>query len=232
MIRIRSLAVTLGGRPILDGIDLDIDAGEAVALVGPNGAGKTTLLRCLLGLVAFRGTLEIDGLAVDTYPVRAKETVGYMPQVPTFCEETARGALAFVAALRGAPKSDIDRLLTRVGLAAHAKRDVATFSTGMRQRLSLAAALVGDPAILVLDEPTASVDLKGQAEVIALLQQLRTEGKTIVMSSHRTEEVRVLAHRVVMLDDGRVVTSGAPDELQSVLDAQVRTYRPRFSVVQ
>jgi nitrous oxidase accessory protein len=231
MIRIRSLNVILGGRRILDGVDLDIAAGAAVALVGPNGAGKTTLLRCLLGLVAYEGALEIGGVSLDRDPVRAKASMGYMPQVPTFCEETARGALSFVAALRGAPKSDIDRLLTRVGLTAHAKRDVATFSTGMRQRLSLAAALIGDPAILVLDEPTASVDLRGQAEVIGLLKQLQSEGRTIVMSSHRSEEVRALAHQIVVLDEGKVVECGSPDALQWTR-AEPRTPRPRLQVIQ
>jgi ABC-type multidrug transport system ATPase subunit len=98
--------------------------------------------------------------------------------------------------------------------------------------LSLAAALIGDPAILVLDEPTASVDLRGQAEVIALLKQLQSEGRTIIMSSHRTEEVRALAHRIVVLDEGRVVTSEAVDALASGLDADPRMYRPRLQVIQ
>jgi ABC-type multidrug transport system ATPase subunit len=232
MIRIRSLGVTLAGRTILDGVDLDIPDGDTAALVGPNGAGKTTLLRCLLGLVQFRGTLEIDGVSVRRDPVRAKASLGYMPQVPTFCEETARGALAFVAALRGAPKADVDRLLTRVGLLAHAGRAVSTFSTGMRQRLSLAATLIGDPAVLVLDEPTASVDLRGQAEVVALLKQLRTEGKTIVMSSHRTEEVRALAHRIVVLDEGRVVKLGTTDAFDWAPHTEPNAARSRLQVIQ
>jgi ABC-type multidrug transport system ATPase subunit len=223
--------VTLGGRRILDGVDLDIARGDALALVGPNGAGKTTLLRCLLGLVAFEGMIEIGSVPLDRDPVRAKASMGYMPQIPTFCEETARGALSFVAAIRGAPKSDIDRLLTRVGLLAHAKRDVSTFSTGMRQRLSLAAALIGDPAILVLDEPTASVDLRGQAAVIALLKQLQGEGRTVVMSSHRTEEVKALAHQIVVLDEGKVVESGPPDAIEWTR-TQSSTPHPRLQVIQ
>ena len=169
MIRARGLVVTLGGRRILDGVDLDVGEGEGVALVGPNGAGKTTVLRCVLGLVRHQGTIEIGGIDAAKDPVGARRRIGYMPQVPAFCEQRARGSLAFVAALRGGPKVDVDRLLARVGLTAHADRDVRTFSTGMRQRLSLAAALIGDPSVLVLDEATASLDLGGQAEVVALV---------------------------------------------------------------
>ncbi|MCC6559348.1 MAG: ABC transporter ATP-binding protein [Polyangiaceae bacterium] len=210
MIRARGLVVTLGGRRILDGVDLDVEKGESVALVGPNGAGKTTVLRCVLGLVRHEGTIEIGGIDAARDPVGARRLVGYMPQVPAFCEDKARGALAFAAALRGSPKDDIDRLLALVGLTAHADRDVRSFSTGMRQRLSLAAALLGDPPVLVLDEATASLDLAGQAEVVALLAKLHAGGTTILMSSHRAEELRALAGRAVMLDEGRVVDAPPP----------------------
>jgi ABC-type multidrug transport system ATPase subunit len=192
MIRIRDLAVDLGGRPVLRGVDLDVARGEAVALVGPNGAGKTTVLRAVVRLVRHRGTIEVGG------------ALGYMPQVPAFLEETARGALCFVAALRGAMAGEVDPLLARVGLLAHARRPVASFSAGMKQRLSLAAALIGDPEILVLDEPTASLDLRGQREFIEMLRALEDEGKTVLMTSHREEEVRALADRVVVLDEGLV----------------------------
>ena len=210
MIRARGLVVTLGGRRILDGVDVDVARGESVALVGPNGAGKTTVLRCVLGLVRHAGTLEVGGVDAAKDPVGARRLIGYMPQVPAFCEDKARDALAFVAALRSAPANDVDRLLALVGLSAHAERPVRSFSTGMRQRLSLAAALLGDPALLVLDEATASLDQRGQAEVVALLARLRAGGTTVLMSSHRSEELRALADRVVMLDEGRVVDVAPP----------------------
>ena len=212
MIGARGLRVRLGGRQVLGGVDFQVDTGETVALVGPNGAGKTTILRCLLGLVGFEGQITIDGIDVRRDPVAAKRRVGYMPQVPVFCEETPLGALAFVAALRGLPAKAAAPLLARVGLEAHARRSVRTFSTGMRQRLSLAAALVGDPTLLVLDEPTASLDLKGQIEIVALLHALQAEGRTVVMSSHRAEEIRALAQRMIVLDEGRIVAAGAVAE--------------------
>jgi ABC-type multidrug transport system ATPase subunit len=184
-----------------------------VALVGPNGAGKTTLLRALLGLVRHEGRIEIDGVDAARDPVGAKRRLGVMPQVPAFCEETARAALAFVAALRGAPPAEVDARLAEVGLAGHARGRVRNFSTGMRQRLSLAAALLGDPPVLVLDEPTASLDLRGQAEMVALLQRLQAEGRTILLSSHRAEEIRALAHRIVVLDQGHVIADGPVDRI-------------------
>lgn len=214
MIRAVGLEVALGGRPILRALDLHVARGEAVALVGPNGAGKTTALKAIAGLVAYRGKVEIGGKDLARDPVGAKGLFGYMPQVPRFLEETARGALALVASLRGTDPRAVDGLIARVGLAGHERRRVADFSTGMRQRLSLAAALLGDPAVLLLDEPTASLDLRGQAEFVALLRGLEEEGRTVLLTSHRVEEVRALASRVVVLDEGRVVASDVlPQEL-------------------
>ncbi len=213
MIAIRHLEVALGGRPILRGIDLALGDGGALALVGPNGAGKTTVLRAVTGLVRYRGDIRIGPHDARREPVAARRLLGYMPQVPAFCEETAAGALAFVAALRGTPSAEVPLRLRQVGLADHARRRIRTFSTGMKQRLSLAAALIGEPRILVLDEPTASLDLRGQAELIALLRELRGAGRTLLLSSHRAEEIRALADSIVVLDEGRVVAAGGVDEI-------------------
>ncbi len=213
MITLQDVRVEFGGRTVLAGVDLDIARGEAVALVGPNGAGKTTLLRCLVGLVRCRGRIAIDGIDTAVDPVGARRRLGYMPQVPAFCEETARRSLAFVAKLRGAPLDRIDALLDLVGLAGDARRPVRDFSTGMRQRLLLAAALVGDPPLLVLDEPTASLDRAAQAEIVALLRRLRDGGTTLLLCSHRSEEIRAIARRVVEVEQGRVVAD-APLEVE------------------
>jgi Cu-processing system ATP-binding protein len=212
MIAMHDVRVTLGGRPVLSGVDLEVARGEAVALVGPNGAGKTTLLRCLVGLVRGRGRIAIDGIDVAKDPVGARSRLGYMPQVPAFCEESARRSLQFVAKLRGAPVDSVGALLAQVGLADHADRPVRAFSTGMRQRLLLAAALVGAPPLLVLDEPTASLDREAQAEIVALLRRLRDGGTTLLLCSHRSEEIRAIAHRVVELEQGRVVADLALDD--------------------
>ncbi|MBM3992112.1 MAG: ABC transporter ATP-binding protein [Planctomycetes bacterium] len=207
MIRIRGLAVRLSSRDILQGVDLDVARGESVALVGANGAGKTTLLRCLLGLVRHTGSISVGGIDLARDAVGVKRQLGYMPQVPAFCEESARAALTFVAKLRGASVDEIPALLERVGLSAHAHRPVRAFSAGMKQRLSLAAALLGDPPVLVLDEPTASLDVEGQTELVRLLGELVRGGRTLLLSSHRAEEIAALARRVVVLHEGRVKES-------------------------
>jgi len=222
MIEIRGLTVDFDRRRILDGVDLDVADGEAVALAGGNGAGKTTILRCVLGLVRFTGSVRIGGIDVVKDPVGAKRLVGYMPQVPAFCEETARGALRFVAALRRAGGEDVDGLLDRVGLREAGDRKVRAFSTGMKQRLSLAAALVGSPRVLVLDEPTASLDLRGQSEFTQLLAELHAEGRTVLLCSHRESEVRAVAQRIVLLDEGRVVASGPVSQVAGALWARSR----------
>lgn len=208
MIQVKDLSTKLGRRLILEQVSFDVAAGETVALVGANGAGKTTILRCLLGIVHYSGSIRINNISLETDPVAAKGCIGYMPQVPAFFEETLEESLTFLARLRGVDSTEIYPLLERVGLLKHASRAVRVLSTGMRQRLSLAASLIGNPPILVLDEPTASVDLQGQKEFIQLLQDLQSEGQTILLSSHRAEEVRALVDRVVVMDEGKVIAIG------------------------
>ncbi|RKY16309.1 MAG: ABC transporter ATP-binding protein [Planctomycetota bacterium] len=215
MIRIRGLTVTLGGRSVLQNLDLDLRKGESSALVGPNGAGKTTVLRCLVGLLRYEGSISVDGIDIRRDPIGAKRLLGYMPQVPAFCEETARGALTFVARLRGVSLHEVPEWLEVVGLSDHAHRRVDAFSMGMKQRLSLAAALLGSPPVLVLDEPTASLDLRGQRQLVQLLGELAEDGRTLLLSSHRSEEIAALASRIVVLDEGRVVASGPVEEVSA-----------------
>jgi ABC-type multidrug transport system ATPase subunit len=213
MIHVRGLSVVLGNRSIVQNLDFDVDEGTAVALVGPNGAGKTTVLRSVVGLVRYEGRIAIDGIDLAHDPVGAKRLIGYMPQVAAFCEETARASLVFLARLRRVPMAEVDSRLERVGLAEHARRRVRTFSTGMRQRLSLAAALLGDPPLLLLDEPTASLDVRGQAEFLDLLHTLQKEGRTLLLSSHRTEEIRALAERIIVLNEGRTASPELTEEV-------------------
>jgi ABC-2 type transport system ATP-binding protein/nitrous oxidase accessory protein len=228
MINVKEISSTLGGRLILDQVTLHVEAGETVALVGANGAGKTTVLRCLLGIVHYTGMIRIQDISLEADPIAAKRRIGYMPQVPAFFEETVKDSLAFVAKLRGVETAEIYPLLERVGLLKDAARAVQVLSTGMRQRLSLAASLIGHPPILILDEPTASVDLKGQAEIIRLLQELQAEGQTILLCSHRAEEVRALVDRIVVMDEGRVVASGAVGEVAPAIWGDERNAQGAF----
>ena len=213
ILRVQGLSARIGSRRILDGLSFDLERGRTLALMGPNGAGKTTLLRCLLGLVQFEGRVEIDGLDIVSQGVASRRKIGYVPQVPAFYDMKAGEWLRFVARLRGAPSSEADAALKRVGLEADGERPVRVFSGGMQQRLSVGAALLGNPPIILLDEPTANLDMEGRSELLRLLRTFRAEGKTLVLSSHRAAEVRDLADLVLFLDQGRIGNLGPPADV-------------------
>jgi ABC-type multidrug transport system ATPase subunit len=204
VISAHDVRLVLDGRTILDGISFVVAHGESVALVGPNGSGKTSLLRSLLGLVPFSGRATIGGHDVVREPIAARALVGWVPQTAAFGEARAGEALRFVARLRGLGGETISGLLAAVGLEAHAEERVRTFSGGMQQRLALAIALLGDPPVLLLDEPSASLDRDGQERFFELVARLRSRGTTLLLASHRAEEVRALTDRVLRVEGGRV----------------------------
>ena len=208
MIRIGAVRRRFGRFTALDGVDLHIAPGEAVALWGPNGAGKTTLLRCVLGLIAFRGAITIDGLDVRRHGKSARRRLGYIPQESILpADLRVSEAMALFGGLRRAKPGAALDLLRLVELDhARAKR-IGELSGGMRQRLSLALALLGDPPLLVLDEPTSNLDAAGRRAFLDLLLRLKHAGKTILFTSHRPEEVHHVADRIVTLENGRIVGS-------------------------
>jgi ABC-type multidrug transport system ATPase subunit len=201
----RDVTLVLGALPILERVSFTIGRGESVALVGPNGSGKTSLLRCLLGFVPFTGRLTLEGHDVVHEPIVTRSLVGYVPQQAAFSDVRARDVLAFVAKLRRIDPGRIGAMLSLVGLADHAFDRVRTFSGGMRQRLALAVALLPDPPVLLFDEPTANLDRDGQELFHHLVTILRRDGHTLVLASHRREEVAELTDRALQLDRGRVV---------------------------
>lgn len=222
MIRAIDLRVRVGGRAILNGLRFEVERGETVALVGANGSGKTTVLRALLGLVPFEGYASIDGFDVVKQAVAARSRVGYLPQKPAFGDATAAEVLSFVARLRRVRRERASELLERVGLAAHAREKARTFSGGMQQRLSLAVALLADPPVLFLDEPTASLDREGRRTFLEIAASLRAEGRTLLLASHRSDEIARLADRVLHLEegcssatDGRAAAADGPDPLRA-----------------
>lgn len=210
MIRIEHVTKKFGRYAAVDNACLELAPGDSVALWGANGAGKTTLIRCLLGLLRYKGNISINGLDVLRRGKQARMLVGYVPQELAFHDEMkVAEAVVFFARLKGIGHPDPARALGNVGLAGHESKRVRELSGGMKQRLALAIALLGDPRILILDEVTASLDAVGRTEFVRLLERLSGEGRTMLFASHRPEEVGALARRVVEMSLGRI-TSIAP----------------------
>lgn len=206
MIVVRSLTKRFGPVTAVENLSFTVEAGEAVALWGPNGAGKSTVLHCLLGIVRYDGTIELGGCDPHRQGKAARRLVGFVPQQIQLPEDfTVREALIFFARLKGAAFEAISGVLERLGLAAHAEKRVGTLSGGMRQRVALAVALLGDPPILLLDEPTASLDAQSRNDFLYLLGELKRSGKTLLFSSHRQDEILSIADRVLILEQGQLV---------------------------
>jgi ABC-2 type transport system ATP-binding protein len=210
-VRARGLTKCFGDVVALDGVDLDVVAGQIHGVVGPNGAGKTTLLGLMLGLaLADRGSLEILGMPVGRALAAPDGVTGFVDGPGLYPALTARGNLAALAALRGpgARTAGIDDILEQVGLTDVADDRVRGFSLGMRQRLGLAAALLTKPRLLVLDEPSNGLDPAGKRHVHGVLTQLAADGATVVLSSHRMDDLEALCSEVTIIATGRVVFSG------------------------
>lgn len=204
----------------VDGLSLTVAKGEVFGLLGPNGAGKTTTLHMAVGLVApDAGAVTVAGLGAPTDPaVRAK--VGVAPQaIALYDELTAEENLSFLGRLQGlsgrALRSRVDRLLQWTGLEARGRDRVRGFSGGMKRRLNLAAALVHEPPLLLLDEPTAGVDPQSRAAIFDAVRDLRSRGTTVVYTTHYMEEAERLCDRVAVMDHGRLLALDTVDALVS-----------------
>lgn len=207
MITIENVSKRFGRNKALAGVNLNIAAGESVALWGANGAGKTTLLRCVLGLLRFEGRISIGGHDVARSGKCARMLVGYVPQELGFYDDLrVAEAVVFFAKLKRLSVESINSVLSGVGLVGHERKRIRELSGGMKQRLALAIAMLGDPPVLVLDEVTASLDACGRGEFVALLRQLAGAGRTFLFASHRIEEVTTLAQRVIVLEQGRIAS--------------------------
>lgn len=212
MIRVEHLTKTFGRFRAVNDVSFAAEAGESVALWGGNGAGKTTIIRCVLGLLRFRGRIGVCGLDAWGQGKRARSLIGYVPQELGFYDDLrVADAVRFFARLKGVGRVSPESVLDQVGIGGHAGKRVRELSGGMKQRLALGIALLGDPPVLVLDEVTASLDACGREEFVGLLSRLSRGGRAMLFASHRTEEVRALATRVVTLDRGRLVSDAPVD---------------------
>ncbi|SNX55672.1 ABC-2 type transport system ATP-binding protein [Streptomyces sp. TLI_55] len=231
-VRARGINKCFGDVVALDGVDLDVTQGQIHGLVGPNGAGKTTLLGLLLGLaVADGGRLEILGTPVERALAVPDRVAGFVDGPGLYPSLTARQNLAALARLRGhdARTAGIDEVLDQVGLTDVADDKARGFSLGMRQRLGLAAALLTKPRLLVLDEPSNGLDPSGKRHVHRVLTRLAADGTSVVVSSHRMDDLEALCSEVTILATGRVVFSGPLNKLATEnreLDYRVRTSDP------
>jgi ABC-2 type transport system ATP-binding protein len=214
-----------GKTEALRGLDFEIPSGQLTGFLGPNGAGKTTTFRALLGLTKpDEGNIEMLGLPVPSGLPEIVKQVGVIVEEPGLIKSlNGRTNLAVAADTLGFGHDLIDGLLEFVGLTGDAHRKAGDYSKGMRQRLALAAAMLGDPKLLILDEPLDGLDPAGQHAFRARLKELATQGKTVVVSSHDLADIEALADYVVVINDGLLVTEGALETMLGDGDTRVRT---------
>jgi ABC-2 type transport system ATP-binding protein len=215
-VQTHGLTKRFGSNVAVDDVELRVPRGSAFGYLGPNGAGKTTLIRTLLGLTrADAGTMSLLGIPVPADRGQALARVGAIVDEPRFHHHlTGRENLRLLAAARGGDaEGRIVPSLARVGLAERAEDKVATYSMGMRQRLGVAACLLADPKLLILDEPMNGLDPAGMHEMRAMIASLADEGRTVVLSSHLLDEVERTCDSVAIVDHGRVIRQGPIDEL-------------------
>jgi ABC-2 type transport system ATP-binding protein len=222
VIEARHLTKRYGGRVAVDDLSFEVRPGEVFGLLGPNGAGKTTTVLMLLGLTEpTSGEARVVGVDPTRDPLEVKRQVGYMPDTVGFYDGlSARENLVYTARLNRLPRATaaarITDLLAQVGLAGVAEEKVDTFSRGMRQRLGVADALIKDPSVLILDEPTASLDPEGVVELLALIERVALERRiAVLLSSHLLDQVQAICHRVGIFYQGRLIAEGSVRDLAS-----------------
>jgi len=209
MLSVRAVSKRYGKSIVLDSATFELQPGEVLATVGSNGAGKSTLIKAVIGLIRFDGDVSVDGIDVRRHGREARARIGYLPQNPAFHTDlNVRETVTFFAQLRGAAASATRSAVEAVGLAEHAEKQVRALSGGMRQRLALAIAQLGDPPLLMLDEPATGLDVAARLELRQFIHEQRALGKAILLSTHWLDDVPSIADRVIVLDEGRTTFDG------------------------
>lgn len=230
---IQNLQKHYGNIQAVKDVSFKVEPGEIFGLLGPNGAGKTTTLRALCTLITPEsGRLEVSGISVVARPREARKRLGYVAQEVALDKVlTGRELLQLQAALYHLPrpiiKERIDQVLKLLGLEEWAAQKTGSYSGGIRKRLDLAAGLLHQPDVLVLDEPTVGLDIESRVVVWDFLRKLREEGTTVLLTSHYLEEVDALADRVAIIDRGTVIAEGTPEELKNRVGGDRLTLRIR-----
>ncbi len=221
MIEIKGLVKTYGTKRAVDGVSFSVRRGDILGFLGPNGAGKSTTMKMITGFLRpTAGTATVEGHDVTAEPVLVKRLIGYLPEsAPAYGEMTVQEFLTFIAECRGftAPKAKracVDRAIQLTHLEAVRTQTIETLSKGFKQRVGFAQALLHDPPVLVLDEPTDGLDPNQKNEVRALIKNMAVE-KAVILSTHILEEVEAICNRVIIISQGRVVADETPAQLRA-----------------
>src|SRR5437870_1586557 len=222
MIQVEHLTKRYGPKTAIDDVTFAVEKGEVLAFLGPNGAGKTTTMRILAGsLPATSGTARVAGYDCFDQPMEVKRVIGYLPEIPPlYTEMTVTEYLTFASRIKAVPASQIanavDQVMQRLGLGEVRGRLIANLSRGFKQRVGLAQALVHNPPVLILDEPTAGLDPKQIIEIRELIREL-AGSHTIILSTHILPEATAVARRVVIIHEGRIVAEDTQEQLSARL---------------
>ena len=230
MIEISHLCKSYGDRTAIEDISFSVKKGEVLGFLGPNGAGKTTTMKIITGFMApSSGSVSVGGYDVFEHPIKVKKQIGYLPEVPPiYLDMYVRDYLEFVARLKGVAKESVtqrvNEALEKTSLGDVSSRIIQNLSKGYRQRVGLAQALVGNPDILILDEPTAGLDPKQVAEIRNLIGQLKGE-HTIVLSTHILPEVQATCDRIVIINEGKIRAQDSLSALSQRFEGRVLRLR-------
>lgn len=220
-IELQGLTKSFGAALVVDGVTVHVDAGEVVGLLGPNGAGKTTTLRMLAGLITpSAGSARLCGIEVAQEPLKARKHLGFLTASTGLYDRlTVREILQTFGQLYGMTKETmatrIDAMIRELDLGAYIDRRCGTLSSGQKQRASIARAVVHDPEVYVLDEPTAALDPVASSAILDLVRSARDRKKAVLFSTHRMEEAEFLCDRLAFLRAGKVVTEGTAEQLRT-----------------
>jgi ABC-2 type transport system ATP-binding protein len=231
-VSVEKLSKVYGNQLALDQINFSVSKGEVLGLLGPNGAGKSTTMKILTGyLLASQGIAKVCGMDVEKYPIETKRKIGYLPEHnPLYLDMYVREYLEFSASLYQIPKTatkkKIEELIEKTGLTAERKKKIGQLSKGYRQRVGLAQALIHDPEVLILDEPTTGLDPNQIVEIRNLIKDLG-ESKTVILSTHIMQEVKAICHRAVIISRGKIVADERIENI-ALLSTERRSLHLRF----
>lgn len=219
MIELKNVTKKYGAFTAVENIDIQIKDGEIVGLLGPNGAGKTTIMNMITGFIEpTEGTIIVNDVDMNKRPVKAKRNIGYMPEnVPLYMDLTVEEFITYMAELKRIPKKErkqkVKEIMEKTGLLDVSKKLTRNLSRGYKQRVSLAGAIIGEPNIVILDEPTVGLDPKQITEIRSLIKKLG-EKRTVIISSHILSEISQLCEKVIIINKGKLVAIDTPKNLE------------------